>query len=746
MTVLMLAVATLRAQTGIYREPLRLDWQLEYAQADRSRTRTVKATVPGAVQSDIAAAEGYGDYFFGENWKNYRWMEDSEFTYRTSFARPSLATGERLFFISKGIDYAYEIFFNGTRMLQREGMYTPVRLDLTGALRDQNELSIRILPVPKTHREPADRSQAAQSVKPAAGYGSDCHPRLIPSGIWDETYLEVRRSAYVRDVQMRYELNETLTAAEIRVTVDGVSLPGSNLIWKLRDDRDKIIVAKVIRPESDEVRIDATLERPSLWWPHDHGTPFLYTYELELRNPANELLQIITKKVGFRRIQLVTNEGVWERESGLPYPGNAAAAQLVVNGRKIFVKGAGTTAPGIFTGNITGEQYEKLTDLAVEANLNMLRVWGGTGINKRAFYEQCDRKGLMVWQEFPLVHNNYRATPKYMTVLEQESESIIRRLRDHPSIAIWSGGSELFSAPGGLTGQAPALRLLNSQCLKLDPQTPFINTSPLEGMGTGPLFFRDPESGEDVYGQMVSARSTAYTGFGVPSPAPPEVLRKIIPARELWPPRPGTAWEGHHAFNANGIPAAWLMQGTIEDYFGPSNSLEQLVQHGQLLQAEGYKAVYEEARRQKPYCSMAMARFFNEPWPAAAGSSIISWPDIPRPAYNAVRDACRPAMASARIKKFHWNRGALFEADLWFLNDSPATVAQGNLVVQLVAGNRVITVMHWDHDAVDPGRNLAGPTVRTVLPDWDTDRFTLRLLVTGQPEYNSEYLLLYNGE
>ncbi len=745
-TILLFCAALMEAQTAIYREPLRLNWELEYAQADKAREKKIKATVPGTVQLDIAAAERYDDYFFGENWRDYLWMEDQEFSYKTQFSRPLLAAGERLFFISNGIDYAFEIFFNGTRLHQQEGMYTPVRLDLTDALRDRNELTVRILPVPKTRREPAGHMQAVQSVKPAAGYGSDCHPRLITSGIWDKTTLEIQRNADLRDVHMRYMLNATFTAAELEVAIDGSNLQGNNLIWKLRDSRDKIIVARVIRPENDEIRFDVTLERPILWWPHDHGTPYLYTCELELRSPTNELIQIITKQVGFRSIQLVTNDGIWEKPGRLPYPGNATPAQLVVNGRKIFVKGAGFTAPGIFSGNIMEEQYEKLTDLAVQANLNLLRVWGGTGVNKMSFYEQCDRKGLLIWQEFPLVHNNYRSTPEFLSLLERESESIIRRLRDHPSIAIWSGGSRLFSAPDGMTSQSNVLRLLNSQCLKLNPETPFFNTSPLEGMAAGPSFFRDPESGKEVYELVAENQATAYTEFGVPAPAPIEVLRKTIPGKDRWPPRPGTAWESHHAFNAHGISNAWLMQGMIEDYFGPSANLEQLVRHGQLIQSEGYKAIYEEARRQKPYCSMAIARYFNEPWPAAAGNSVVSWPDIPKPAYKAIRDACRPTMASARIKKLRWQKGEMFETDLYFLNDSPESIPQGNLVVQLVAGNKVLTMMHWDHDTVDPNRNLAGPTFRTVLPDWDTDRFTLKLLVSGRPEYNSEYLLLYNGD
>ncbi|MCA1746645.1 MAG: hypothetical protein LC655_03040, partial [Bacteroidales bacterium] len=266
--------------------------------------------------------------------------------------------------------------------------------------------------------------------------------------------------------------------------------------------------------------------------------------------------------------------------------------------------------------------------------------------------------------------------------------------------------------------------------------------SPLEGMAHGPYFFKNPETGEEVYQQMADARFTAYTEFGVPAPAPVEVLKKIIPENELWPPKPGTSWESHHGFNAHG-EAGWLMQGMIESYFGPSESLEELVKRGQLIQSEGYKAIYEEARRQKPYSSMAVGRSFNEPWPTAANNSIISWPDIPKPAYEAVRNACRPVLASARIEKFSWREGELFETDLFILNDTYEAIRQGSMVIKLVAGSRELTLMHWEYDSVEPNKNLRGPTVRTVLPKWDVDRFMLQIDVIGHPEYNSEYILLY---
>ena len=103
------------------------------------------------------------------------------------------------------------------------------------------------------------------------------------------------------------------------------------------------------------------------------------------------------------------------------------------------------------------------------------------------------------------------------------------------------------------------------------------------------------------------------------------------------------------------------MQDMIEDYFGKSSNLDELVQHGQLLQGEGYKYIFEEARRQKPYCSMAINWCYNEPWPSAANNNIVSYPAKPKPAFYGIKKACRPILVSASIDKFRWKPGEEFK-------------------------------------------------------------------------------------
>ena len=293
-----------------------------------------------------------------------------------------------------------------------------------------------------------------------------------------------------------------------------------------------------------------------------------------------------------------------------------------------------------------------------------------------------------------------------------------------------------------MTDQSLALRLLNSQCLELDPNSPFIPTSPLMGMAHGNYVFRDLQTKEEVFSNMARAHYTAYTEFGMPAPASIEILKTIIPKEELWPPKAGTSWESHHAYNA-WVGNTWLCQDMIEDYFGVSNSLEELVANGQLMQGEGYKCIYEEARRQKPYCAMAANWCYNEPWPTAANNSLISYPSIPKPGFYAVKNACRPVLASVQLSKFKWTEGELFFANVWMLSDLPADLPSGKVKIKLVAGTSELVILNWDFNSMKANVNQAGPTVRCKLPAWSTDRFKVVLEVEGHPEYNSEYTLAY---
>jgi beta-mannosidase len=288
--------------------------------------------------------------------------------------------------------------------------------------------------------------------------------------------------------------------------------------------------------------------------------------------------------------------------------------------------------------------------------------------------------------------------------------------------------------------QTKALRLLDKNCYELARELPYLHTSPMSGILHGDYRFRG--NGDlEVFEIFSKTQGTAYTEFGIPACSPVDVLKSFLPEDQWWPPRRGTCWEDHHAFEAwDGDRSSWLMLPAVEFYFGTQNSLEDLAANAAWLQSAGYQFIFEEARRQKPVCSMALNWCFNEPWPTAANNSLVNWPARPRPALEAVGNALRPTLASLRIPKFSYSLGETFSVSLHLLHDGLDPLDAQNIRVWLVIGTERIHIGDWSCPATGPNQNQQGPEFSIQLPfDATTNTFTLLTEVEGFPQRSSHY-------
>ena len=732
-----------------------LQWKVGYTpQADCIPENFIPAVVPGAVQLDWAAAQNWPaieyqtEYPVRYDTRNvpiavdYEWMEDVYWLYRTEIKTTSL-NGQRLYFVCGGIDYRFQVRLNNQILCDQEGMFTPLDIDITDTAKPGDSLEVLVFPVPKIYHEPVDEKQSNQSCKPAVSYGWDFHPRLIPLGIWQDAYLEIRPALHLRSAEVFYQLSDNLDRVDLRLDVATSQKSRGTVKWIVRNPGGQIVLDTESPLGRSRLHLYGTIESPGLWWPNGQGEPILYTSIVELFDGSGIKLDTLDSRIGFRKVRLIPHAQSWNDPDNASFPNssNKPPITLEINGRAIFAKGSNWVGPDIFPGRITADTYQPLVQAAHDANFNMLRCWGGAPVQKEGFFDLCDELGIMVWQEFPLACGYYEGNPAYLRVLDQESRSIISRLRSHASVVLWCGGNELFNNWSRMTDQDLALRLLNRNCFDLDPERPFIMTSPLFGWAHGGYQFR-LRNGNEVFAYFPKAHNTAYTEFGVPGIANKKLLERIIPAKELFPPRPGTYWQARHAFRAwDGSPDSWLELWCVEHYFGEPSSLGQLIAWSQWLQCEGLKSVFEEARRQKPVCSMAFNWCFNEPWPSAANNSLLSWPAEPKLALQAVSAALRPVLASARIPKYSWKAGETFTADLYLLNDSPECVAKGKIDAILRIANAKIHLFQWNHPGTTANNNLCGPTLRCSLPDLPSGQFELILRVKGHPEWNSQYVL-----
>ena len=679
-----------------------------------------EATVPGNIQEDYGKANHYPDHNFGDNCKLYEALEDDGWLYRTEVTAEPKA-GERVFFVTKGIEYEYEVRLNGKKLAYHEGMFSSLELDITEELQNGNALEIYIYPHPK--REGADvcRDQADQSCKPAVEYNWDWHPRMLVSGLWNDTYIETRGSRYITNCEVTYALDAELKNAVVTFTADG------DPEFELYDPDGKLIYKGTDR----EVR----LENIRLWWCAGQGEQALYRWRAVTADDEK------TGAIGFRRVKLVMNGGAWEIPFEFPKSRSTPPVTIELNGRRIFAKGSNWVNPEIFNGRINRAIYEKQLQLVKAANMNILRCWGGAIIDKEPFFELCDELGIMVWQEFPLACNNYKGTKRYLKVLEQEATAIIKRLRGHACLALWCGGNELFNNWSKMTDQSFALRLLNKLCYELDWNTPFIAAAPLMGMGHGHYAFLDLPSGQTVFEMFRKSGNTAYSEFGVPSIAEMDVLKEIIPEDILHDPQPNSPWETHKGYGSwnQAGEDSWLCMYIINEIFGKQPSMEAYIDKSNWLQCEGLKCIFEEARRQKPHCSMALNWCFNEPWNNCAGPVIVSYPCRPKKGYYAVGEALRDVMPSAGIPYFRWESGSLFNAELWLLNDS-TEAASAKVDVYLEVKGQKQKLITWETGNVPAGENKRGHVIQAMLPETDTQE---EILLTLESEVgSSSYRLL----
>ena len=682
---------------------------------------TFPAAVPGNVQKDYAAAMGWGDLSWMTNAKDYLAIEDDFWLYQTEVeAAPK--EGERVFFVTHGIEYEYDVRLGGKTLCHHVGMYTKVELDITDELAESRELSILIYPHPKRPGAEPGRQMADQSCKPADEYGWDWHPRVLVSGLWEETYIETRGKGFIRDAEARYTLSDDLTKAQVKFDIDC----GEACEITLRDAEGKV----VYQGEKKEF----TLSDIRLWWCNGQGEPYLYSYSV--KGIENE----VTGTIGFRKVRFVMNENAWVEPVLFPKGRSDAPVTIELNGRNIFAKGSNWVNPEVFTGTIAPELYEKQVRFAKEAHMNIFRCWGGAVIDKEPFFEACDKYGIMVWQEFPLACNNYKGTPEYLAVLEPEARAILRRVRRHPCHVIWCGGNELFNNWSGMTDQSHALRLLNKLCYEEDFEVPFMMTSPIQGMGHGYYEFYDVERDISVFEMYRNESRTAYSEFGVPAIASMDQLKKIFTDEVIHDPKNAEPWELHHGIRA-WRPDSWMSLDVVEALFGKQERMEDCIEITNMLECEGYRCIFEEARRQKGPCSMAINWDYNEPWITAAGNNLIAYPDVKKPAYSAVQSALRPVLPCARIEHFVYHPGDVMRAELWLVNDTTEAVSR-RVEASVTVDGVTTPLTTWESGEVPALGKRLGNTVNFVLPDLPTQTFTLTLKY-GEEE-NVYTLLLKN--
>lgn len=310
--------------------------------AQHQPSRMIKASVPGCVQLDFAAADNYMDYTVADNFHQFDWMEDMFFLYEAELPKNS-AKGERVVLKGGGIDYKYDIFIDEKKIMSNEGMFSPILIDIT-AYENAEKIKILIHPIPKAEGEEKGRAEANQSCKPPVSYGWDFHPRLVPSGIWEPLFLETYIGAYFIDCSQEIFLSDDLSCAKIKGKAILANSEHDAVVFKIISPTGEVIFRTEEKTHNGIAEFATEINHPLLWWPNGYGEQNLYTFVTRLAEGEHEIMQ----KRGVRKITLEVYEDGWKELSGVPTTCNSPPTTFTINGRAIFAQGTNWVCPEIF--------------------------------------------------------------------------------------------------------------------------------------------------------------------------------------------------------------------------------------------------------------------------------------------------------------------------------------------------------------------------------------------------------------
>jgi beta-mannosidase len=608
--------------------------------------------VPGDVHRTLLAAGRIDDPYYDRNESACAWMEEREWWYRVRFDGPTqpLASDERLRLVFHGLDTFATIWLNGEELGRHANMFRPATFDVGEQLRlgAPNVLAI-CFDRPLDHVPPEQISAWGRNPERAAmrkaqfGFGWDWGPRLPTIGLWRPVELRrERRAALVGTHVATVELSPEREWALVSVRVEAERFATDAVLTA----RIQLTTADGTAVASEDLALDAPgpdldgtlfigIRAPRLWWTHDLGEPALYDLTVMLRDGDAELDRR-EERVGIRTLAL--------DQSPDPDEPGTRFFRFVLNGVPIFAKGANWIPCDSFVGAIPPAQYTRLLVAARDANMTMLRVWGGGIYEHDHFYAECDRLGLLVWQDFMFACAMYPESDTTFTAeVEAEARYQVRRLRGHPSLALWCGNNEnqwIHEMRNWDRAELPPYgalfydRIIPEVVAELDGRTPYWPGSPYGGIDYNSMDDGDRHNWDVWHGQYprrfgeeprreFTPQSVSYlryaedrcrfqSEFGMHAAPVPETLRRSIPEEQRYHHSPAMDW--HNKDNPKD-KGDMLMQSTT----GVPRDLAEYVDFSQLAQAEGLKFGIEHFRRRTPHCSGALVQEYRDPSVRRAG-------------------------------------------------------------------------------------------------------------------------------
>jgi len=662
--------------------------------------------VPGDVHHALQQAGRIEDPFYDRNEADCAWIESREWWYALPFDGPTQAPapGERLRLVFYGLDTFVTLWLNGVELAQSANMFRALTVDVTAHLRygAPNLLTLRFDPPPSgppllegwalfdEHRVWQRKAQY--------GYGWDWGPRLPSLGIWRPIELYLDRQVQLLGTHFyTVELapNHSWALVAVRIDLEELeTLGGYTVQVRLAADGETVATADasaflVRQGSSRSGVVHLRVDSPRLWWTSDLGEAYLYDLQVTVEREGTILAER-NQRVGLRSLQLDQSPDPDERGTRF--------FRFILNGVPIFCKGANWIPADSFLGSMTPDRYRALVLAARDANMNMLRVWGGGVYEDDAFYSACDEQGILVWQDFMFACAAYPETPALQLEVDLEARQQIKRLRSHACLALWCGNNENqwihemehwnrpdVRVPGALYYD----HILPQAVRDLDGHTPYWPGSPFGGDDDNshlegdrhnwrvwhgnqerhfgqPLLLDDSAQGV-AFGHYAEDMGRFISEFGMHAAPVLETLYRVTPADQMYRHSPSL----DHRNKDNPKDKGDRLMQTVT---GLPKDLLEYVDFSQIAQAEGLKFGIEHFRRRKPHCSGTLFWQFNDCWPALSWS-VVDYYRFAKAGFYAVRRAYAPVLASFKERSDD-------AIELWVTNDT-LSVVQDDIQLRL---------------------------------------------------------------
>jgi beta-mannosidase len=389
------------------------------------------AQVPGCIHSDLRRHELIPDPFWGANELAIQWIEERDWTYNLRFqADADLLNNEHVELVCDGLDTLATIILNGHEIARTENMFVGHRFDVKSRLlRGENELEIRFANPMEYIREQQKTYEEHQWNDPVGGrtairkqqcsFGWDWGPRLATSGIWQPIRLEAWNVDRLETVHITQHHAAGKVRLELRPETSSAQANSYRVTLKLGDQ----VVA-------DTNELDFDVPDAQLWWPNGLGRQPLYELNVVLLD-EDRVLDVWNRRIGLRTLELQTEPDEW-----------GESFRFAVNGVPFFAKGSNMVPVIAPITETTRERIDDILTSARAAHMNMIRSWGGNIYESDDFYDLCDEKGLLVWQDLMFACGTYRGDKPFLDSVAREIAYQARRLQHRTSLALWCGSNE----------------------------------------------------------------------------------------------------------------------------------------------------------------------------------------------------------------------------------------------------------------------------------------------------------------